>query len=398
MSQPSLDRTHLDALAPAARLAEVAPRPARYDEPFGEALARLLAERGLTVGTLAGKAGLSAAYLRALAAGERPAPSPGLIEAVAAALRVPPEHFFEYRRRCLLATLARRPVRLDALFLESLSQAERARRPRPSFSGAPLGAAVRRLLAAAGMTQRALAETLGMPESEVSRIVNGHRRASPALLETLAAELGVLPEHFLEYRLAVVMEWLEEAPERVDELFETEPDVPELEPYRAWPPRPLPHPLTAPQSALVRGLVEIVATEGPVLASRACSIYLRAAGARFETPVLRTALKRAGAAAVRAGLLAAEDEIGARAQRERVLRLPGTARIRPRTKGDRSLLEIPVGEVVSLAGLLLELRPGRRPDELGRVLLEVYGLDEPLPAEADHLQRCVRAARTGGRR
>lgn len=196
MSQLSLGRVRVDADALAVGLAEVAPRPARCDEPFGEALVRLLAERGLTLGATAGKAGLSAAYLRALAAGERPAPPPGLIEAVAAALSVP---------------------------------AERARRPRLSFGRAPLGEAVRRLLANAGMTQRALAERVGMPESEVSRVLNGRRRASPALLETLAAELAVPPEHFLEYRLAVVAEWLEEESERVDELFEGEPDVPELE-------------------------------------------------------------------------------------------------------------------------------------------------------------------------
>src|SRR5438034_4640166 len=100
-----------------------------------------------------------------------------------------------------------------------------------------------------------------MPDSEVSRLVNGRRQASPALLEAFAEELGVLPEHFLEYRLAVVAEWLEETPERVDELFESEPRVPELEPYEEWLARPLPHPLTAPQSELVRGLVEIVDAE-----------------------------------------------------------------------------------------------------------------------------------------
>jgi len=389
MSQASLNRAHFGSPAVAAHLTEAVPRPARSDEPFAEALTRLLGERGMSVRTLAGRTGVSTESLRAHAAGERSAPPHGLIEAVAAALRVPPEHFFEYRRRCLLATLAHRPARLDALFLESLSEAERARRPRASFSGEALGAAVRRLLAAAGTTQRALADELGMPDSEVSRFLTGRRRASPALLETFAVELRVPPEHFLEYRLAVVAEWLEETPERVDELWETEPDVPELEPHRAWLLRPLRHPLTAPQSELVRGLVEIAAVEGPVLLSRAGSIYLRAAAARFDTPVLRSALRRAAAAAVRSGLLAAEEEPGG----ERVLRLPGTAGTRRRTRGDRDLLEIPLGEIQSLAGLLLELRPARRADELGRVLLELYELDDPTEQEANHIERCA-----GGRR
>ena len=58
-------------------------------------------ETGLTYRALAAKTGLSAGYLNHLVHGNRPVPSNDVIEALAAALDVEPEHFREYRLRVI---------------------------------------------------------------------------------------------------------------------------------------------------------------------------------------------------------------------------------------------------------------------------------------------------------
>ena len=68
-------------------------------EPFGPAIERLMNESGMTYRGLAAKTGLSAGYLNHLVHGNRPVPSNDVIERLAEALEVEPDHFREYRLR-----------------------------------------------------------------------------------------------------------------------------------------------------------------------------------------------------------------------------------------------------------------------------------------------------------
>ena len=66
----------------------------RYaSEPFGPAVERLMNETGVTYRALAAKTGLSAGYLNHLVHGNRPVPSNDVVETLAKALDVEPEHF-----------------------------------------------------------------------------------------------------------------------------------------------------------------------------------------------------------------------------------------------------------------------------------------------------------------
>jgi transcriptional regulator with XRE-family HTH domain len=92
-------------------------RRKRYsDESFGPTVARLMGESGITYRSLAAQTGLSAGYLNHLVHGNRPVPSNGVVEKLAEALGVEPEHFIEYRVRLITEQLERMPKLVDRLY------------------------------------------------------------------------------------------------------------------------------------------------------------------------------------------------------------------------------------------------------------------------------------------
>ena len=89
----------------------------RYaSEAFGPAVERLMNESGVTYRALAAKTGLSAGYLNHLVHGNRPVPSNGVIDRLADALEVEPEHFREYRLRVITERLEATPELVDRLY------------------------------------------------------------------------------------------------------------------------------------------------------------------------------------------------------------------------------------------------------------------------------------------
>jgi transcriptional regulator with XRE-family HTH domain len=92
-------------------------RRRRYsDDPFGPTVERLMLETGTTYRGLADKADLSAGYLNHIVHGNRPVPSNDVIDRLAAALSVEPEHFREYRIRVITEKLETMPELIDRLY------------------------------------------------------------------------------------------------------------------------------------------------------------------------------------------------------------------------------------------------------------------------------------------
>jgi len=85
-------------------------------EPFGVAIERLMNESALTYRGLAAKTDLSAGYLNHLVHGNRPVPSNGMIDRLAGALDIEPDHFREYRMRMIADRLVERPELVDRLY------------------------------------------------------------------------------------------------------------------------------------------------------------------------------------------------------------------------------------------------------------------------------------------
>jgi len=86
------------------------------EQPFGPTLERLMGETGVTYRGLAQTTDLSAGYLNHLVHGNRPVPSNDVIERLAAALGVEPEHFLEYRLRTITERLEQMPELVDRLY------------------------------------------------------------------------------------------------------------------------------------------------------------------------------------------------------------------------------------------------------------------------------------------
>jgi len=86
------------------------------EEPFGETIQALMAERATTYRGLAEKTGLSAGYLNHLVHGNRPVPSNDVVRTLAKGLGVEAEHFREYRIRVITERLERMPDLVDRLY------------------------------------------------------------------------------------------------------------------------------------------------------------------------------------------------------------------------------------------------------------------------------------------
>ena len=86
------------------------------DEPFGQTVERLMTETGTTYRALADKTELSAGYLNHLVHGNRPVPSNEVVEQLAKALDVEPDHFREYRVRVITERLEEMPDLIDRLY------------------------------------------------------------------------------------------------------------------------------------------------------------------------------------------------------------------------------------------------------------------------------------------
>ena len=86
------------------------------EEQFGATIERLMADAGLTYRGLAAKTDLSAGYLNHLVHGNRPVPSKDVVERLAGALGIEPEHFREYRLRVIADRLEQMPDLVDRLY------------------------------------------------------------------------------------------------------------------------------------------------------------------------------------------------------------------------------------------------------------------------------------------
>jgi transcriptional regulator with XRE-family HTH domain len=85
-------------------------------EPFGVTIERLMDDTGTTYRGLADKTGLSAGYLNHLVHGNRPVPSNDVMQTLARALGVEPDHFREYRLRVITDRLEAMPEMIDRLY------------------------------------------------------------------------------------------------------------------------------------------------------------------------------------------------------------------------------------------------------------------------------------------
>jgi ketosteroid isomerase-like protein len=162
----------------------------------------------------------------------------------------------------------------------------------------------------------------------------------------------------------------------------------ELEPYRAWAPRPVPDPRTAGRDALMPAVLEIVEAEGPILAGRAFGLYTRAAGGKKLTGAAKAPLTGATWRLKIAERVEIARPGATTIENDDVLRPVGSPPVHVRELGPRTLEEVPLDEVAALMDRLGSDR-ARPAAELKRAVLDAYGLTR-LTARADqYLEQAI---------
>lgn len=155
-----------------------------------------------------------------------------------------------------------------------------------------------------------------------------------------------------------------------------------LEPYDEWEQRPTGDPRSTPRPALMAALLEIVAAEGPMTASRAYALCNRASGGRKLTSAVTGPLTSAmyWLAQERKVVLTRAADVPW--QGDDLVRAPDAPAVLVREIGPRALEEVPLDEVAALVARVRAARGTTDVTELKRAVLSLYGLVR-LTARAD---------------
>ena len=142
--------------------------------------------------------------------------------------------------------------------------------------------------------------------------------------------------------------------------------------YRNWTPHPLADPRVASIKDVIPGLVEIIATEHPMPCHRVYRIYARACGIQRVGRQIRRVFNKAIAKALRLKLIEQRNEHETVDQINKIVRGAGNPPVVFRTRGDRTLHEIPPAEVGALMNWLLAEDPDMDDVGLFRSVLNWY--------------------------
>jgi hypothetical protein len=170
-----------------------------------------------------------------------------------------------------------------------------------------------------------------------------------------------------------------------------------LEPYTAWESRPVGDPRATPRASIMEAMLEIVAAEGPMTASRAYSLYNRASGGRKLTSVARAPLSSSiyWLAQEHKVALVRKEEIPW--QDDDVVRMPDSPPVRARELGPRTLEEVPLDEVAELVRRLRAAgAAGSGDEETKRAVLNAYGLVRLTSRADEYLGLALGLAGEGG--
>ena len=127
-------------------------------------------------------------------------------------------------------------------------------------------------------------------------------------------------------------------------------------------------------SEVASGLVQIVETEGPMLAKRAYDIYLRNCGIKRMGKDLKDLMNQALLEGVNNELLLRKDEWRTGGLLHSIIRCPHQSATVLRTAGDRSVEEIPPSEIRAAACYVLSGTMQHGDEEHLRAILALFGL------------------------
>jgi dethiobiotin synthetase len=209
------------------------------------------------------------------------------------------------------------------------------------------------------------------------------KETSPVVVETLSSGDAGFSEAARNWDVAEWIEAMASGPTsnaRIEEELPAPPLV--LDPYVDWEPVEVGDPRSTPRPFIMARMLEIIEAEGPMLASRAYSLYNKASGGKKLTSIARAPLSSAvhWLAQERKIVLLTEGDIPW--QGEEMVRMPDHPPVRVRELGPRDLDEVPLDEIAELMDRLRAAGHARDAAGLKRAVLDTYGLKR-LTAKAD---------------
>lgn len=131
----------------------------------------------------------------------------------------------------------------------------------------------------------------------------------------------------------------------------------------------LPHPVEAPSADVMRGLIEVVAVEGPVTLNRLFFAYVQSSEVQRTGKIIRNQLAQALGRAVRSRHLIADS-----CKSGVCYRLPDQPEVRRRQLGPRFLADVPLPELAALLKDAASLHGWHDSEEIFRDVLKRIGL------------------------
>ncbi len=230
------------------------------------------------------------------------------------------------------------------------------------------------------------ARTAGLPVAAVVVCGPGGQDQRVILREQVGAPVVDLPDPGTPGATVAgwpLADWADAEPQAADGSVA-------LLPYGVWEERSVPDPRTAGRHIVDPTLMEIIETEGPILAGRAYRLYLKASGGKALTTVARAPLSGSAYRLRQDGRIEMSPAAENPGQEDDILRVAGAAAVRVRELGPRPLDEVPLSEI---AALMDKLRAGGVGEaDLPRKVLDTYGLVRMTAKAEGYLE----AARTFG--
>ena len=145
--------------------------------------------------------------------------------------------------------------------------------------------------------------------------------------------------------------------------------------YTSWEPEPLADPRYTSSENIIKNFVKIVTAEGPLFVRRLFQLYLKAAGIGRLGNRLRNILMRALQKAIKSNIFVENNELGVEDKLKRVVRLHNTPKVSLRTRGNRTLEEIPILEIAALIDIFIKQGTVNmeKKEDLFRTVLDHYG-------------------------
>lgn len=145
--------------------------------------------------------------------------------------------------------------------------------------------------------------------------------------------------------------------------------------YTDWKTESLPDPRDTSSENIIKNFERIVAAEGPLFVRRLFQLYLKAAGIGRLGNHIRNIFLHALQKATKRNIFTENNELGVEDKLKRVIRLHNTSEVSLRTRGNRTLEEIPILEIAALIDMFLKQGTVNveEKENLFRTVLNHYG-------------------------